>query len=196
MIVLVLSVAVLGVVYYLLKREKPPTSQVGKNLSTNSAVAKPLAIAKRFAMINEYKVLQNVNIKNGEHTANFDFVVVGSFGVLCVKCYGYGGDIYGTEKEEQWVQLHKKQKNYFYNPIIKATKDTRALREALFENKIKNTSVTNAVVFTNDKANIAVPASVELYTTKTFKEHINKSIFIQNKNVEISKTIAAIESKM
>ncbi len=195
-IVLVISVAAMAGIYFILKKEKPKASQTGKNLTKSSEVAKPLGIAKRFAMVNSYKVLQDVRIKIDDKTAEFDFVVVGAFGVLCVECYGYGGEIYGTEKDAQWVQIHKNEKVYFENPITKATKGVRAIREALFASKIKNTTVTSAVVFTNDKASIALPRTIEFYTTKTFKDHINKSIFIQDKNVDIEKTIDAIKSKL
>ncbi len=181
------------VVYILLKRDKKKPAQQGADMGKNMAMKKPLSTAKRFAMINGYSVLQDVNIAKGGKFADFDFVIVGVFGVLCVKCIGFGGEIYGAIDDEKWLQVHKESRNYFENPFKQSEAHTRVLRDCLFANKLKNIPVTSAVVFTNSKASIAVGRSVDYFTPKTFKALLDKALYTTDKGVDAEKVKSAIE---
>ncbi len=190
------SIALLAlffVAYFFLRREKKPAHEQGTDMGKNVAMKKPLAYAKRLAAINGYSVLQDVNIAKDGKFSDFDFVIVGVFGVLCVKCVGLGGEIYGAVEDEKWLQVHKNSRNYFENPLVQVQAHTRVLRDCLFSKKLKNIPVTSAVVFTNKNASIAVGRSVEYYTPKTFKALINKAVYTTDKNVDIQATKSAIE---
>ncbi len=192
-IISILILVAMVVIYILYKRGGKGAAESGKNMGKTDAAAKPLQAAKRFALLNGYTVLQDVHIAKDGKFADFDFAIVGVFGVLCVKCVGLGGEIYGAEKDEKWLQVLKADRTYFENPMESAQKGTRLVRDCLFTHKLKNTPVSSAVVFTNSKASIAVGRSVELYNTNTFKALINKAVYTTDKNVDVEKTVKAID---
>ncbi len=130
--------------------------------------------------------------KNGKF-ADFDFVLVGSFGVLCVNCLGYGGEIYANTNEDKWLQVLKQERTYFENPLKQAQNATRVVRDCLFEDKMKNVSVTSAVVFTNKNVSLAVGRNPDCLTPASFKALINKDMYITDKNVDKQRVISAIE---
>ena len=80
--------------------EKP---RKAKNLNDSQKSAEPLRIAKRFAVLHQYQVIAPAQLAKDGKYADLDFILVGWFGLLCVKCIGLGGQIYGSLEDRKSV---------------------------------------------------------------------------------------------
>lgn len=150
---------------------------------------------KRYAATNEYKVIAPVAIEGTRHTADLDALLVGWFGILGVKCLGYGGTVYGQAKDEQWVQEVNGNRRTFENPLMRAQKSAQAIRDVLFAAKVKNIPVETIVVFTGKKTELALPRSTGHYTLDQFTSYLKSTRFEEDKKVEVEPVAALFEKK-
>lgn len=186
-VALAASFGVCYLIYFLYKRAKNSTADV-KNKS-----ARALSAAKRFAMSRQFTVISPANIAKDGKFADVDFIVVGYFGVLGVKCVGLGGEIYGSANDAMWLQVAGDKRNSFENPMLTVQKDARTIRDTLFAANLKNIPVETIVVFTNKKTSLAIPRTTGHLTVKDFKRYLDKDKFDQDKGLDIAKTVEAIK---
>ena len=66
---------------------------------------------------SEYKVYNDVLIRNGNWTSQIDHVVVSPYGVFVIETKNYKGWIYGSIDAEHWTQNIWGNKNTLSNPI-------------------------------------------------------------------------------
>lgn len=165
-----------------------------KDLQGPAAARKPLAAAKRMAAVNQYEVITPAVLEKNGTSTDLDFILVGIFGLLCVKCVGLGGEIYGSAGDAMWLQVCGEKRQSFENPLRRAERDTRLVRDVLFSAKMKNVPVEAAVVFTNKNAQLALPRSTGHYKVKDFRALLDKSKFTQDKHIDIAKVVAALQA--
>ncbi len=80
------------------------------------------------AVFNEY-ILQE---KGPGKTSQIDHIVVNARGVFVIETKNYAGQIYGTEKQQQWTQyLPNGTVNHFYNPVKQNATHVYRLRRIL-----------------------------------------------------------------
>lgn len=147
---------------------------------------------RRYAAARDFAVIAPVKLAGTKDAADLDALLVGWFGVLGVKCLGYGGEVYGGAGEAQWVQTENGGRRSFENPIDRAAKSARAVRDVLFEAKLKNVPVETAVVFTNRAAQLKLPRSTGHYTEKAFLEYLRGPHFDEDKKVEVEPVARAL----
>ena len=194
-LILTAVIAVIAIAYYfLVMRDKSGDTRKSRNMSGNAAAAGPLGVAKRYAMLQQYRLLAPAQLAKDGRFADFDFILVGAFGLLCVRCIGLGGEIYGGADDENWLQVTAAERLPFANPIKKAAQDTRLVRDALFTAKLKSVPVESAVVFTNKKATLALPRTTGHYTAKDFSSLLNKDRFLADKGVDMDKAADAVRA--
>lgn len=170
--------------------EKP---RKAKNLDDSKKGAEPLRIARRFAALHQYQVIAPAQLAKDGKFADLDFILVGWFGLLCVKCIGLGGQIYGSLEDEMWLQLDGAKRVSFANPMRAAEADTRLVRDTLFAAKLRNLGVETVCVFTNKNATLMLPRTTGHCTVKEFKALLNKSKYDQDKGVDIPQTVEAVK---
>jgi len=115
------------------------------------------------------------------------------FGLLCVKCVGLGGQIYGNPGDPMWLQVDAEKRISFENPMRAAEADTRLVRDTLFTANLRGIQVETVCVFTNKKATLALPRGTGHYTLKDFKALLGKSKYEQDKGVDIPQTVDAVK---
>lgn len=150
---------------------------------------------RRFAAADDYAVISPVNVQGTKDAADLDLLLVGWFGVLGVKCLGWGGEVYGSLDEEEWTQVLPQGRRTLENPMTRAGKSARAVRDALFAAKLKNVPVETVVVFTNPSASLNLPRSTGHYTEKTFLAYLKGSHFQEDKKVEVEPVAAALRQQ-
>lgn len=155
-----------------------------RDLSDSRAASAPLSAARRFAMLHRYEIVQPAHIVSNGKSADLDFLIVGCFGVLGVKCVGLGGTIYGDANEREWTQMSGGERKAFANPIDEAAAATRVVRDVLFSAKRKNVPVETVCVFTNQKAELALPRGTGHYTLKEFRALLDKEKYLYDKGVD------------
>ncbi|MEG0167891.1 MAG: nuclease-related domain-containing protein [Ruthenibacterium sp.] len=165
-----------------------------KNLSAAKTAAKPLAAARRFATMQQYEVIAPARLAKNGAFADLDFILVGVFGLLCVKCIGLGGEVYGNAEDAKWLQVLVDERIPFDNPLQAAGADTRLVRDTLFAAKLKSIPVETVCIFTNPDASLAIPHSAGYYTVKEFKTLLGKDRLTVDKKVDIAKAVAAVKA--
>ncbi len=150
---------------------------------------------RRFAAVNEFKVLEPVALTGVHGTTDLDAILVGWFGVLGVKCLGYGGTVYGNAEEEDWVQEMNGRRRTFKNPMTRSQQSNRVIRDVLFSTGLKSIPVETVVVFTGKSTELALPRSTGHYTEKTFGAYLKSTHFEEDKKVEIEPIVKLLTEK-
>lgn len=191
---LLVVIAVMAICFFLLKKndegEKPPKSN---DLPAPRKSAAPLRAARTWAGLHQYKIIAPAQIARNGKCADLDFIIVGCFGLLCVKCIGLGGQIYGGLNEEMWTQINGERRVSFVNPMREAEADTRLVRDVLITAGLRGVSVETVCVFTNRKAVLSLPRGTGHHTLKTFRALLQKSKYEQEKNVDIPRAVEALQ---
>ena len=164
-----------------------------KNREGARKSAPALNPTRRFAALHQYQVIAPAQIAKDGKFADLDFILVGWFGLLCVKCIGLGGQIYGSPDDAMWLQIDGDKRISFANPIRAAEADTRLVRDTLFAANLRGIQVETVCVFTNKKATLALPRGTGHYTLKEYKALLGKSKYEQDKGVDIPKTVQAVK---
>lgn len=194
-IILFAGIAIVVAVYFLVfQRDKLPQRK-NKNMRGNAA-AKVISATKRYAVLQGYQMIAPAHLAKNGRFADIDCILVGNFGLLCVKCIGLGGQIYGGVDDAKWLQILGETRISFDNPLQVSASDTRLVRDALFTAKMKSVPVETVCVFTNKKAELALPRSTGHYTLKDYSALLGKDKLLQNKHVDIAKAVDAVKAFM
>ncbi len=194
--IVIAVVVVVLVVFILVFRGENVTDfmkRKAKNQKSEKSIKKPLQAARRFAAMQQYQVISPARLAKNGVFADIDFIIVGVFGLLCVKCIGLGGEIYGSAGDANWLQVIGENRTSFDNPLQRSTADTRLVRDSLFAAKLKSVPVETVCVFTNKTATLAVPRGAGHLTVKEFKALLGKDRFLTDKKVDIEKAAAAVK---
>lgn len=195
-ILLIAMIAItFGVYFFFIRQrnENESESRKAKNLSDSKKSAKALGAARRFAALHEYQVIAPAQLAKDGKFADLDFIIVGWFGLLCVKCIGLGGNIYGSSGDDMWLQVDEAKRISFKNPIKEAEADTRLVRDTLLCAGLHGIPVETVCVFTNKRANLAIARSCGHLTLKEFKALLSKSKYTQDKGIDVAKTCDAVK---
>ena len=96
-----------------------------------------------------YKIINNLNIKNGKETAQIDHLVVSNFGIFVIETKNLSGIIYGGESTNYWTQkFSNAHKEKFLNPIRQNDWHISVLKNIL--KKFKDILFIPIIVFLED----------------------------------------------
>lgn len=195
LIIIVIVLAAVAVSAYLFThRDDAPKPRRVSDLTGARKCAAPLRSARTYAGLHQYRVIAPAALAKDGKCADLDFILIGWFGLLCVKCVGLGGEIYGSREEESWLQTIGERRVSFTNPLRAAEADTRLVRDILFSAGLRSVPVETVCVFTNPKATLALPRSTGHYTVKEFRALLQKEKYEQDKRVDISAVAQALEA--
>lgn len=194
-------IGMLSVAFYLaFTATNGKKARAGKELTGAARSARALAVARRFAANEGVRLIAPATLARGGAYADIDFILVGSFGVLCVKCLGLEGEIYGSAGDAKWLQVKGKegaqQRISFDNPLVQAGRDTRLVRDALFAANLKSVPVETVCVFTNKDAQLVLPRDTGHYTVKSFRDLLDKDRFHQDRKVDAAAAEAALRANL
>ena len=193
-IVIITLLCLFLIIYFLWRSDSPLFRRKPKDLPDAKKADKPLGAARRMALMNGYQVISPACLAKDGKLADLDFILVGTFGVLCVKCVGRGGSIYGSAGDAMWLQVKNQDRISFANPILEAERDTRLVRDILFSAKLKNIPVETVCVFTNTVASLALPRSTGHYTVKEFRSLLGQSRFLQERKIDLDAVCTALRA--
>ena len=89
---------------------------------------------------DKYTILNNIFIKENEHTHQIDHVVVSPYGIFVIETKQYNGYITGNKYDKNWIRHTRKKQYYYTNPIRQNYGHVKALSSLLNieESKIFN----------------------------------------------------------
>ena len=179
---------IITVVIFFMEREKKlPRGRKKEN--ANAAVA----VLKSFAANNSCKVLGPVTLTKGDRTARLDAVLVGWFGVLGIKSYGYNGQVYGNAGEDEWVWVSADKREKFENPIGECTLAARLMREALMNAGVRAPESEAVYVFTDSKLEMCIPRNLNPMNLSDLRSYLRKDKFQKDRGYDLDTMVAALE---
>ncbi len=188
-IFLILALAVaLGATWYV-EREKKGPRRARTNKKTDAAVR----VLKGFAVRNDFRVLGPMTLTRNGHTAHLDGVLVGWFGVLGVKAFGYNGQVYGNPREAQWLWASADRRENFPSPVEECALAARLMREALMKAGVRNPDSEAVFVFTDPKVELAVPANVGAMKTADLRAYLRREKFRADKGYDVQQLCDALQ---
>ena len=93
--------------------------------------------ARLFLNHDHYAVIPNVTLPVAEGTSQIDHVIISEYGVFVIETKTMSGWIYGSEKDDKWMQVLYRYKKRFQNPLRQNYAHVCALAEALSVSKDK-----------------------------------------------------------
>lgn len=79
---------------------------------------KSVAAALSFLPKNEYIILNDVMLNNGQHSTQIDHIVISIHGIFVIETKNYKGWILGNINKDYWTQNIWGNKYPLYNPVI------------------------------------------------------------------------------
>lgn len=184
--VILIAVPVLilaGFIFYFYRKEHPKAAKARGRQNNQSAVVNP---ARSFARSNSFRFIAPAKIKGNAAEINLDAVIVGYFGVLGVISLGYNGAVYGSDNDDDWLQVGEDEtREYFESPVLEASAGVRAIRDALFAAKLKKVPVEVVYVFADPKVQLAVPRSLNVLKVKNFKALLKKDKYLEDTGLDL-----------
>lgn len=129
---------------------------------------------------NEYKVLNNIMVKDERGTHQIDHLVISKYGIFVIEMKNYFGTIYGSEYNPKWTQKIRNQKREFINPIHQNYGHIKSLVSLL---EINEDNFISIICFSN-QAKIKAKTTTPLTQTDYIKDEILKYTEIKNLNPE------------
>lgn len=101
-----------------------PKGEVGERRVSNILSALPQ---------NEYRVLNDITIRNYKGTTQIDHIVVSIYGVFVIETKYYKGWIFGTQDSQYWTQNLYGYKYKLFNPILQNNTHILSLKKVVPE---------------------------------------------------------------
>ena len=136
---------------------------------------------------NEYKVLNNIMVKDERGTHQIDHLVISKYGIFVIEMKNYYGLIKGKEFDNKWCQYLGKNKSYFINPIHQNYGHIKALSNLL---RIDEKNFISIVCFSN-QAKLAVNCN----TVITQLDYL-KSKIVSFNDLLINEDISKLSNKV
>ncbi len=131
-----------------------------------------LSKLKTYAFKHEMKVIFPGGFCIQEETSPTTMILAGSFGLLLIRCYGFGGHIY--REKGRWMQNMNEQIKEIPNPEESMKKEKNLMVLALDRSEFKGTPVYAASVFTRQNILLSQPPSCHVFTRTEFMEWLEK----------------------
>lgn len=151
------------------------------------AHARVMGALKRFGLIRNYKILENLHLRYGEREAQIDCMLVGFFGILLVNAINDTAEYYGDVGDRQWVKVMKDKRSRMDNLCAKNIRDIELLREIFSKNGVYGIQMEGLVVFCGNvkKTIFGITGGQGLMNLKKFKAYLGKSKFEKDNDVDV-----------
>ena len=121
---------------------------------------------------SQYKVLNDILIKNKSRSSQIDHIVVSTAGVFVIETKNYKGWIFGHEKSDNWTQVIFKQKFKLRNPINQAWGHINTLKTVLSD--FEEIQYFPVVVFTGSATLKKITSTVPVIKTFGLLRYISR----------------------
>ena len=186
-VAVVIILAVL--LYVVIKRKREKAKNAAKGRRGEAAVAgklRSICRSKGFALLN------NVYLPLYDTTTQLDHIVVGPFGILVVETKADQGEIYGSPKDENWVQVIGDGRNKHYNPLKQNKTHCDNLRHNLKKKNLYVVKIESLVVYAAKNVQLYTTGNAPVVTMKQLKKFFRLPLFRENNNVDVDKVVDTI----
>jgi len=158
-------------------------------------MSKTKSILKRFAKALKYTLLTDLKVKAEGTEHSFDHVLVGNFGVLCVRVIDEMGEVYGSENDQNFVVVDRKlNRTKTENYVKKSMLDGEVLRKIISKEKIYNVKIDTLIAIDNKlcKPMISAPNCVIVHFNQLAK--LLNSRYDKEDKTDVNAVLAALEN--
>ena len=182
----ILIVLAVLIVYFVYRRKR--TDRIGVK-----GEKKVAGILKRWALLQNYKVINDLYLPLYDKTTQIDHVVIGFFGMIVIETKNMGGEVYGNPKEKNWTHIMGNQKHSLYNPVMQNQAHIDCIRHWLAKENIYNISIDNVVVFANNRVQLYLTKSdAVIIKLKFLKKILHKSKYDKERDIDVDRLYNAL----
>lgn len=134
----------------------------------------------RFAGRRKMKLVCPGYIKFEDKISRAVLLLIGPFGVLSLRCYGYGGRVGPAQNGDEWQQDMNEKRTTIANPLHQMEEDVQIARNALRAGGFEDVPVIGAAVFTQPHVQLNVPAGCRVFDRKGLKEWMQSDALTVN----------------
>lgn len=135
----------------------------------------------------EYIVLNDIMLEVDNQTYQIDHIVLSNYGIFVIEMKNFFGLIIGEEHKNKWIQITKKNKTYFKNPIHQNYGHIKAL-EAVLNLDYRNFI---SIVCISNQATLKVNSNSYVIQV----DHLN-NIIKKHKNIVLDVDIEQLKEKI
>lgn len=125
---------------------------------------------KGYCFKHGMKIVFPGNIHCNNQTGVSTIIVTGSFGLLSVRCYGFGGHIYRDPRTHRYMQNMNGNIKEIIDPEKSMRDEKFFIRKFLNDTRFMNIPVYTSAVFTRSNVILSVPEHSHIYNRKNFKK--------------------------
>ncbi len=186
-----------GIVLYQLAKRNYGACIVG------AAGEKKVATFLKKELSDEWLLLNNIEIKSNNKTAQIDHVLVGPYGIVLIETKNVKGKITLTDDKQLWCQHKKYNTKHFYSPTLQARGHEAAVKSivSLF-NLNQFIPIRSIALFCDDQIELNLPRFVDGIPVKSLQSLAaldftgGKEPILSNQSVDhIGRTFLAIHSE-
>ena len=150
-------------------------------------------ILKPWALLQNYKVINDLYLPLYDKTTQIDHIVIGFFGMIVIETKNMCGEVYGDQKAKEWTYIVGDNKRKLYNPIMQNQAHIDCIRHCLAKENIYNITIDNVVVFANNKVQLYLQKGDGIVIKrKQIKTLLHKSRYEKDRDVDIDRLYHAL----
>lgn len=186
------AVIVFIIIYFVIKKIKNANAvKIGKN--GEKLVSKELSrIAKKY----HFLVINDLYLPLYDKTTQIDHVVIGTFGAMAIETKAVGGEVYGNEKDKEWVSVlgdkRSEKRNKFYNPLLQNKTHIDCILHTLRGENVYKVNVDSLVVFTGRKTILNIPRGLPVISLSLLKKYFKKPRYKADNGIDPQKVYDAL----
>lgn len=160
---------------------------------TSHEIEQLLIKLKSYASKRGMKIIYPGSFKYCGAVSPTTMILAGKFGLLLIRCYGFGGHIYTEGQEGQpvrWMQHMNDTLKEILNPQESMEQEKYLMIQALKNSPFQNTCIYTASVFTRPNIILSVPRDSRVFNRGEFMEWLQKEkCFTTDTQLEIKKIV-------
>lgn len=152
----------------------------------SSEIEEFLVKLKAFAFKHEMKIVFPGNFRYQGTTSPTTLILVGKFGLLLIRCYGFGGHVYTENSGNLWLQNMNEAIKEITSPLKSMEEEKFLMRQALQNTEFKNAIIETASVFTRQNIILSVPDGCHVFDRSGFMNWIEgEASFLKDNRIPV-----------
>lgn len=154
----------------------------------SNEVEELLVKLKAYAFKHEMKIIYPGSFKYKDTVSPTTFILAGRFGLLLIRCYGFGGHVYVDPASGQWMQNMNNEIKDIPSPTQSMDKEKQLMNAALEQTGFADTEIHAASVFTRQGIVLDVPHGSNVFDRSGFINWLETDkIFLCDKKTQVNK---------
>jgi len=150
-----------------------------------------------FKSTHECRVLRNVELGTEKESAIADVLLIGYWGVIAFVGCDEQGELYPVDEEgAEMITYVSRKKQRVKNPMRERRLVDKGIRETLAEAKLWSTKTEAQVVFTNRRATLIAPESINGMTLEKLPKYMRAPKYDSDSGINIDITEKVFAAKV